>query len=408
MSDVRSAPLVAHVIYGLGTGGLENGLVNILNRCPPERYRHVIICLTSAGSFANRITAPGVEVVQMHKRPGHDLRMYWRLLRLLRRLRPDILHTRNLAALEVQALGVFLPGTRRVHGEHGRDIFDLDGKNRKYTWFRKCMRLMVGHYIAVSRDLESWLVSSIGVSRKRVSQIYNGVDADSFSGGEAKTVFPDGFLPSDKLPVIIGTVGRLAEVKDQALILKAIDILLRDFPRDSLRCVIVGEGPMRSELESTIEKLGLNDVVWLAGESDNVAGFLNAMDIFVLPSLGEGISNTVLEAMAAGLPVVASDVGGNPELVEHDKTGLCFPVGDEIQFAGCLSTLISNPERRRNMGHVARQRTERDFDWNRTVASYLSVYDYVRRSRMLAANGKQRRFPDTGQGQVAGKQANKH
>ena len=121
----RETPLVVHIIYALGTGGLENGLVNIINRMPPDRNRHTIICLTSADAFSGRLTLPGVQVIELHKQPGNDPGMYWRLWRTLRNLRPDIVHTRNLAALETQILGVFMPGVKRVHGEHGRDV-DLD------------------------------------------------------------------------------------------------------------------------------------------------------------------------------------------------------------------------------------------------------------------------------------------
>ena len=122
-------PLVAHIIYALATGGLENGLVNIINRAPSDRYRHVIICLTTADDFAQRITAQDVEVIELHKRPGYDLSCYWRLRQLLRELRPDIIHSRNMAALEAQLCSLGMCSVKRVHGEHGRDVNDLDGSN---------------------------------------------------------------------------------------------------------------------------------------------------------------------------------------------------------------------------------------------------------------------------------------
>jgi len=172
----KHPPLVVHIIHSLGTGGLENGLVNIINRTPPERYRHAIVCLTESGEFAGRITAPGVEVIALHKRPGHDLGLYWRVWKTLRRLRPAIVHTRNLSTLEMQFVAALLPGVKRVHGEHGRDVFDLDGTNRKYNLLRKAARFVVQRYIAVSKDLERWLIDTVGVPAARVRQIYNGVD----------------------------------------------------------------------------------------------------------------------------------------------------------------------------------------------------------------------------------------
>jgi sugar transferase (PEP-CTERM/EpsH1 system associated) len=389
--SANAPPLVVHIIFALGTGGLENGLINIINRCPPERYRHAIICLTHSEEFAARITAPGVEVIELHKMQGHDPGMYWRLWRTLRRLRPAIVHTRNLAALETQALGILLTGCKRVHGEHGRDISDLDGSNRKYKVLRRILNPLIHRFIAVSRDLSDWLVRSVGISPDKVIQIYNGVAQDRFMpqtsvaddrGQLAKTGrvvvpgMPDGFSDAPQCRVV-GTVGRLAAVKDQKTLLLALAEVLRASPqqRDTLRCILVGDGPERSALETLLAELGLQSCVWMAGDRDDIPEMLACMDVFVLPSLGEGISNTVLEAMATGLPVVATRVGGNPELVEHGVTGLLVPVGDTAALAEALQRLAGDPVTCKQMGSAAVQRIQKDFDWERTVYSYLQVYD---------------------------------
>lgn len=380
-------PLVVHVIYALGTGGLENGLVNIINRCPPERYRHAIVCLTGADVFANRLTTPNVQVIELNKKPGHDVGMYWRLWRTLRKLKPAIVHTRNLAALETQALGLLLPGCKRIHGEHGRDVNDLDGSNRNYQRLRRLLNPLIHRFIAVSRDLGDWLVHTVAISRDKVTQIYNGVDYDRFLPSEDSGRPVDSFLsralPPDFLPVkeavVIGTVGRLAAVKNQALLLHAIHGLLQRAPhwKDCLRCIIVGDGPERPVLERLMADLALQPYVWLAGDRDDIPDWLRNFDIFVLPSLGEGISNTVLEAMASGLPVIATDVGGNPELVESEVTGLLVPSGDHDRLAEAIGRLVNDPQLRLAMGQAATARVRKTFDWNRTVASYLQVYDDV-------------------------------
>ncbi|MCR9186191.1 MAG: TIGR03088 family PEP-CTERM/XrtA system glycosyltransferase [Halieaceae bacterium] len=389
--SANAPPLVVHIIFALGTGGLENGLINIINRCPPERYRHAIICLTRSEEFSARITAPGVEVIELHKKPGHDPGMYWRLWRTLRRLRPAIVHTRNLAALETHALGILLTGCKRVHGEHGRDISDLDGSNRKYQLLRRMLNPLIHRFIAVSRDLSDWLVTSVGISPDKVVQIYNGVAQDSFTpqiseaadrGQVAEAVrvavpgMPEGFCDAPQCRVV-GTVGRLAAVKDQKTLLVALAKIFRDSPqrRDTLRCILVGDGPERSALQKLLVELGLQSCVWMAGDRDDIPELLACMDVFVLPSLGEGISNTVLEAMATGLPVVATRVGGNPELVEHGVNGLLVPVGDAAALAEALQGLADDPVKCKQMGNAAVQRIQRDFDWERTVYSYLQVYD---------------------------------
>ena len=387
--DRPRPPLVAHIIYALGTGGLENGLVNIINRSPPGRYRHAIICLTAAEAFAGRLTVPDVEVIELHKRPGHDPGMYFRLWRTLRRLRPAIVHTRNLAALETQVLGLLLTGCKRVHGEHGRDVSDLDGSNRKYQWLRRLLTPLIHRYIAVSQDLAQWLVSTVRIAPDKVTRIYNGVDHSRFlprfdtdRDGATRRVrtspagMPDGFL-ADASCRVVGTVGRLAAVTDQHTLIRALAHIFRENPqpRRTLRCILVGDGPERAALTAAIAEHGLKDSVWLAGDRDDIPDLLACMDVFVLPSLGEGISNTVLEAMATGLPVIATRVGGNPELVQDGVTGLLVPVADVPALAAAVVALLDDPARCEQMGRTAVQRVITDFEWERTVSAYLGVYD---------------------------------
>jgi sugar transferase (PEP-CTERM/EpsH1 system associated) len=373
-----AAPLITHVIYSLTTGGLENGLVNIINRSPTGRYRHVIICIATADEFAQRITAEDVQVIQLKKREGHDPVFYRRLWRLFRELRPDIIHSRNLAALETQLFSIGCPGVKRVHGEHGREVNDLDGSNWKYLALRRFMRLFVHSYIAVSRDLEHWLIDRVGVRQERVRQIYNGVDSECFS---PQTVKPLALLPvqwqgvDDRL--IVGTVGRLTPVKDQRFLLQAVAHMRDCSPELSrrLRVIIVGDGPLREELESLAGELDLGAVTWFTGDRDDVAALLNTLDVFVLPSMAEGISNTLLEAMACGLPVVVTAVGGNLELVEEGFNGSLVPVGEPRAMARALARLLGNDTERARLGDNARQRACQSFDWNNTVADYLDVYD---------------------------------
>lgn len=375
----KPAPLIVHVIYEFGTGGLENGLVNIINRSPPGRYRHAVVCLTRSGGFARRITAPGVEIHELHKRPGNDLGMLWRAWRLLWRLRPAVVHTRNIAALEMQLATLFLPGVRRVHGEHGRDVYDLDGSNRRYRLLRKVLCPFMDRFIAVSRDLQDWLVKDVGLSTGRVCQIYNGVDQQRFfPRGEARRdVLPEGLLPAGGR--LIGTVGRLAEVKDQATLVRAFAALIARRPdlRDTTRLVLVGDGPMADRLRAAAAEQGIDDLVWMAGDRDDVPELLRVMDLFVLPSLAEGISNTILEAMASGLPVIATRTGGNPELIEDGVNGSLVPVGDATAMAAAFEALLDQPGRLRGMGDAGRRIVAERFNWDRTVEQYLTVYDDI-------------------------------
>ena len=374
MTDI---PLIVHVIHRLGVGGLENGLINLLNRMPVDRYRHAIVCLQGYSDFSKRLKRDDVMIYDIAKQDGHDFGAYLRLFRLFRTLRPAVVHTRNLSALESQVIAALAGVRTRVHGVHGRDTYDLYGENRKYNLLRRMIRPFVSHYIAVSRDLQHWLIETIGVSPERVSQIYNGVDTRRFHPAPRENAVPAEFLQSDS--IVIGSVGRMAAVKDFPTLVHAFLRLLELAPElhDRLRLLIVGDGESRRTCMSLLEQHGASQHAWLPGERNDIPKLMAAMDIFVLPSLGEGISNTILEAMATGLPVVATRVGGNPELVRTGVTGQLVPPADTEAMAQALLVYVRQPELRAQHGHAARIIIDREFSPDAMTEGYLSVYDHV-------------------------------
>lgn len=369
-------PLIAHIVYALDTGGLENGLVNIINRLPDDQFRHMVICLTNSGKFSQRIEKLDVPVIELNKSPGHDFKSYKKLFQVLREYRPDIVHSRNLAALEAQLVTLALPGTKRIHGEHGRDMNDLDGSNWKYNFFRSLTRPLIDQYIAVSQDLNHWLLHTVGVNPEKIRQIYNGVDLAKFaSHARAPSTDIPSFLLDDQ-SLVIGTVGRLTPVKDQQNLLSAAALLIRNNPsiEDKLQVIIVGDGALRTSLEQQAQKLGLGGRVWFAGDRDDVPQILQCMDVFVLPSLAEGISNTLLEAMACSLPIVATRVGGTPEIIGHGEQGLLVEAQDTDALADALFRLLEDKGLRKQYGESGRKKVERSFNWESTVSNYAEVY----------------------------------
>lgn len=370
-------PLIVHIILRLHIGGLENGLVNLINQMPRDRYRHAVICLKEYTDFRERIQDRNVPIYALNKLNGKDPGMYVRLWRLLRRLRPDIVHTRNLAAMD-SVLSAFAAGVPcRIHSEHGWDVYDLYGKNWKYNLIRRACRPFINHYIALSRDIERWLATTVKVSPDKLSQIYNGVDTELFHprGRSREMTSISEYFDSNS--IVIGTVGRLAEVKDQLTLVRAFARLIEDTPcfRDRVRLALVGDGPMKQEVRSLVESTGLQDLTWMPGPRDNVNEILRSFDIFVLPSMNEGISNTILEAMATGLPVIATDVGGNPELVKCGKTGLLVPASDPEAMANAIKDYLDDPHMMRSHGRAARERVETSFSLETMVDRYMSIYD---------------------------------
>ena len=379
----RAAPLVAHVIYRLDVGGLENGVVNLINRIPAERYRHAIICLTDYSDFRRRIQRSDVPVFSLNKPPGNSPLTHLKLWRLLRELNPDIVHTRNLAALEGTLPAALAGVPVRIHGEHGRDVGDLDGSNAGRQRVRRLFKPFVHHYVAVSRDLASYLEHRVGVPASRIAQIYNGVNTELFyparngrepldwAGCEGRDLF------------VIGSVGRMQDVKDQLTLARAFVLLMRDMPgaEQRLRLVMIGEGPLRERASALLAEAGVARYAWLPGNRNDVPSIMRSFDLFVLPSLAEGISNTVLEAMASGLPVVATAVGGNPELIEPDVTGTLVPAGDAEQMARALRTYAENAALCRRHGVEGRRAVDRRFRMQDMVDSYISIYDGLLASR---------------------------
>lgn len=379
MADNALPPLIAHVVAHFAVGGLENGMVNLLNQIPPTRYRHAVISLGSYSDFAQRVVNPAVKFYALNKQPGKDLAVHWRLAKLLRQLKPAIVHTRNLSALECQFVAAAAGVRARVHGEHGRDVFDLHGKNRKYNLLRKAARPLVTRYITVSKDLACWLGDTVGVDSARITQIYNGVDISRFKPHEGSRVRlgPPGFMRGSEF--VIGSVGRMAEVKDFPTLIRAFVKLVKLVPngRERLRLVIVGDGPTRAQCEELVRSKKAEHLIWLAGECEEVPEMMRAFDLFALPSLGEGISNTILEAMASGLPVIATHVGGNPELVEEGVTGLLVPPAQPDAMAQALLKYLENPVRIDIQGRTARLRAETRFSLEAMAREYLGVYDGV-------------------------------
>jgi sugar transferase (PEP-CTERM/EpsH1 system associated) len=361
---------IAHVIYRLGIGGLENGLVNLINRLPPQRFRHVVICLTEATEFRRRLTRPDVEVISLHKPPGKNWRIYTPLWRTLRRVRPDILHTRNLATLDCQLIGWLAGVPRRVHGEHGWDTFDLHGQSTKYIALRRFVSHFVTGFVAMSRHMEQWLKEVVGLDPRNIMQLYNGVDVEHFAVPERYRIPSAGGAEAP----VIGTVARLEVVKDPATLVEAFARLVHEGDAHA-RLRIVGDGALRTHLEQRVRTAGIWDRCEFAGASDDVAGELKRIDVFALTSLNEGISNTILEAMAAGLPVVATRVGGNPELVVPGITGELVPPGDPETLCAALNRYVSDATLRQRHGEAARRRVVETFGIDAMVSRYAALYD---------------------------------
>ncbi|MFC0134193.1 sugar transferase [Massilia eurypsychrophila] len=376
-ATVEQPRLVVHLVHQLDVGGLENGLINLIRHMPPERYRHTIVCLKDYTEFHAHIKERGVEIISLNKREGKDFGHYMRMYKTLRALQPDLIHTRNLCGFEGQLVAALAGIKLRVHGEHGRDMSDLYGKRLKYQVLRRVLRPLIGHFIAVSADLEHWLIDSVGAEPERVSQICNGVDSVQFHPrlGPPAAVGPAGFMHDNAF--VIGSVGRMVDVKNYPTLVEAfLRLIASPHPaHQRLRLLIVGDGPERAECLDMLTRAGASHRAWLPGERTDIAQLLRTMDLFVLPSLAEGSSNTILEAMATGLPVVATAVGGNTELVHPGFTGILVPPRSPDLMAAAIADYCRIPEMGARHGMRARSQVIARHSLPAMARGYLAVYD---------------------------------
>ena len=370
-----SAPMdILHIIYRLDVGGMENGLVNLINRLDSKRFHHKILCLTEATEFRQRIARSDVEIIECRKPSGKHLPTYLKVYNEIRRIRPDIVHTRNLGAVDMAWVAWFAGSAARIHSEHGWTATDPLGQSSKYRFLRRMCDPAISRYVAVSNDIGRWMVETLNVDRKKIETIPNGVDTLRFSpainaGIEEKS--------QASQRIVFGTLGRQEPIKALDVFIDALRSLMESRPslRGRVRVVMAGDGPDHRRCVDRVKDAQLEDIVELPGVMSDVPALLRQFDFFVQPSLNEGISNTVLEAMASGLPVIATSVGGNPELIRNNKEGRLVKAGDVLELRDALEEYATNASLRQERGRAARNRAVSCFSVDAMVKNYANLYD---------------------------------
>jgi len=373
-SDGR--PLVVHIVFRFDYGGLENGVVNVLRGLAGDELRHAVVALTEATEFADRLPN-NVDVHSIGKQPGKDPRAYARLFRLLRQLKPRIVHSRNVGTIDCALVAFMARVPVRIHSEHGWDIFDPDGASPKYRWIRRLMNPFIHRFVTVSEDLAQWLENTVGIARGKIECLRNGVDTGRFSpqGDGSDTVLPEALRGEEN--VVVGSVTRFSAIKDPLNLINAFHSIVQQATESVQKPVLVmaGAGELLSDAREVLKKSDLEARSWLPGARDDIPQLMRAMDVFVLGSLREGISNTILEAMACGLPIVACNTGGNPELVAEGVNGFLVPPGDAEALSVALGRYIDDPELRQRHGLESRRRAEREFSMAVMIQRYRSLYN---------------------------------
>jgi sugar transferase (PEP-CTERM/EpsH1 system associated) len=371
---------ILHVISYMGRGGAEMGILKLIDGLG-EKFEHRIC--TTRGYDANFVRSNFSEE-KMYVAGSTALKLQFplfRLARIMREYRPHIVHTRNWGAIEAVMAAKLASVPVVIHSEHGYEVDMLAGLPLRRRLFRRAAYAMGDAVFALTKELRDFHARQAWISRERMGVIYNGVDTQRFApAGEARSGIRKEFgIPEESC--VSGSVGRLVPIKDHPTLLKAAALLGE---KVDVRVLLVGSGPEREKLEKfATEKL--RDRVYFAGDSSRVSEMLNAMDVFVLPSLKEGMSNTLLEAMACGLPVLATNVGGNPEIVQDNVDGCLFQPGDVQWLADKLNQLASDPALVHQLGTAARNRAIDSFSLSRMLDTYRSLYLALAARRQVAA-----------------------
>jgi glycosyltransferase involved in cell wall biosynthesis len=355
---------VIHISFGLAVGGQEKLLVELARHSDRNRFDLTVVSLGGRGELAAEIESCGAQVVAMGKPSGLRPSLVYELARLFQRLRADVVHAHDHRALFYGGPAAWAARVPLlVNTRHGRNCHFT---SRQVAVGRHLARL-ADRYVCVSDDVQSQCLAE-GIAASRLWTIKNGIDVERFSYSGPS---PDG-------PVV--AVARLSPEKDIANLLRAAALAAPDDP--GLKVAVAGNGPCLAELEQLVTELGIQERVAFLGEVRDVPALLARARMFVLPSQSEGISLTLLEAMACGLPAVATRVGGTPEVVLEGQTGLLVPPRDPAALAQAIAHVGGDPELGLRMGRAGRERVQQHFDVRRMVADYESLYiDRVKRTR---------------------------
>lgn len=358
---------LAYVVHSLNPGGTERLVVD-MGLALAREFTLIVVCLDEKGLWARQLEDHGIPVYCMNRRPGLDMNIPWRLARIFHKHKIRIIHAHQCTPWFYSALSriLYTPSILLMQ-EHGR-FFPEFKSNKRILVNKLIIAPLTYRFVAVSEDIKSRLSLYEGINHSKIEVVYNGV--------MAKPLMPKalirrelGFRDDDFL---VGSVGRLDRIKNIPLLLKSIGKAIKTAP--NLRGVIIGDGQQYDEINKMIADMELGEIVKLVGFRNNAASLINGFDLFILPSFSEGISLALLEAMAMGIPVIATDVGGNPEVVINGQTGWMVPSNNEHVLANTILEALANPERRQQFGLAAKERFYQGFAFERMLGKYQELY----------------------------------
>ena len=368
MKKEKPSPVpILFLNYSMEVGGIEALIQEFTCYLQTKGYMPLVAVFSSGGSLEKALKSSGVEVFDLQKRRGIDFHSIYRLRKLVFEKGVKILHTHNYSAWFYGVLAsIGIRDVRHIHTEH----------SNIGEWRRVCLERMLCRFtdkvVCVSDIVKRFMIDK-KMPVEKLTLIYNGVDTNRFAPDPKQRAIYRKKLGIPDEARVIGIVARLVPVKDHVTLLRAFHLLSVKFP--DARLLLVGDGRLRKDLEAESRALGVDGRVHFIGERQDIPELLNVMDVFVLSSLSEGHNVSLIEAMSAGLAVVATDVGGNSENIQEGETGFLVPPGNPEEMSRKLGILLENPSLRERMGANSRRRITEDFDFDTMMTKYLALYD---------------------------------
>lgn len=364
-----STKRILFVNHSLGMGGIETMIVDMVRLLPTDQFSPEVAIFESGGNLERTLIERGIPVHYLNKRDGVDAGLFLRLRKLLKERKIQVVHSHNFSAWLYSSVATRSVGNIvHVHTEHS-GVGVLPRRHMVERWLSR----LTHHVVAVSKHVHQVMVREIGISRMRVKLIHNGVNTARFApNAVTRSVTREALALGDD-DIAIGIIARLAPVKNHAHLLRAFASLLNT-GHTRAKLLVIGDGPERQKLEALAAQLGIAASTRFLGERRDTEALLNALDIYALSSLSEGMNLTLLEAMSTGLPIVATAVGGNGEIVKDGSTGFLVSLIDLDAMSSRLKQLMDNPSLRRQFGQAARTSAIDRFDEQVMIEAYLALY----------------------------------
>jgi len=361
---------ILHLTFSMAIGGAEQVIFQIVSNSDPERFMHEVLCIDGViGPLGQELISQGIHVESIKRNPGVDIKLVPFIHKLIKRRKINIVHGHQYTPYFYGVTGGWGTGARVIYTEHGR--FYPDRHNIKRRFINPLLALTTHWITAISKSTADAVAQYEYFSREKIKVIYNGTrdfGANSYSRDE---LLVELCLSADYR--YIGSISRLEPIKNQTMMIKAFDKVKQQIP--GIKLILIGDGSKKSDLERLVKDLGYEKDIIITGYIDNPQKYIEIFEIFLLSSFSEGTSMTLLEAMSFSKPCIVTDVGGNPEVITHNVSGLVIPSDNVELFADAILRLLTDKVLAKKYGSAGRHRFLNNFTIPIMLSSYEKFYE---------------------------------